>query len=406
MRLQLLLGYFLVFTTFAQQTLPIWLDSTAIKREIVLSANGQVHSNHLAAPVSRKILFGGFITDAEIDKSTKQLKNQGLNLSGAVVNADLIYTDYAKNLFGKKNLGYAITAGHQTYFGTSYRSDVFRLLSQGNTNTPEIIDLTDARYYQMSHHKLGFGVVDKKTRSTFALNLIGASGYQNFDLMNGIFRQNADKDTTDIILIGSYMGNNSAQFLRGVGLGIDVDLRMPVKVKDKEVIIQVLASNIGLVRMNKNTFSYQLDTNYRYTGFDLQTIENIANNAEFSLQDSLNIVRQTGASSQWLPGFVQVAKIVDRSSPKSLQAFYGLNVYTQVLYMPQAYVGVHWRAGDKFSSGMHGHLGGFGAARLGIYADYRFGQFNLGLSTQDLLGTAFNLGFGHSLLFRLSWQQK
>lgn len=406
MRLVAILLFVCVSLVNAQQTLPIWHDSTEIKREIVVNANAQVQSNHLIAPISRKILFGGFITDAEIDKSVGKLKTQGLNRTGAIVNADLIYTDYTQNLFGKKQFGYVITAGHQTYFGTSYQSDVFRLLAQGNIQTPEIVDLTDTRFYQMSHHKLGFGVLDKKTRSTFSLNVIGAAGYQNFDLMNGVFRQNQDRDTTDIILIGTYMGNNSAQFLRGVGLGLDVDLRMPVKINDKAITIQVLAQNVGLVRMNASTYSYNLDTNYRYTGFNLQQIQNIANNAEFSLQDSLNIIRQNGASTQWLPGFVQVAKIVDRNLSQPLQAFYGLNVYTQILYMPQAFAGVHWQANEKFAAGLHGHLGGFGAARLGAYAELRAGQFSLGLSSQDVLGTAANIGFGHSLLFRLSWQQK
>jgi len=394
------------FISFAQQTLPISHDTTTIKREFVLHSSGQIHSNHLNAAASRKILFGGFITDDEIGKSVDKLKTDGINRTGAVFNVDVVYSDYEANLFGKKQFGYVITAGHQTFLGTSYPSDVFRLLSQGNTQTPETIDLTDTRFYQMSHHKLGFGILDKKSRSSFALNIIGASGYQNLDMMNGVFRQNASKDTTDVILIGSYSGNNSAQFLRGLGMGVDVDLRMPVKIKEKEVIVQVLAQNVGFVRMNNNTYNYQLDTNYRYTGFNLQQIQELANNADFMLEDSLNLVRQTGGSTQWLPGFVQVAKIVNRDSEQKFQAFYGLNVYTQIIYMPQVFAGAHWQANEKISAGIHGHLGGFGGARLGCYAEMRLGQFNLGLSSQDILGTAANLGFGHSLLFRLSWQQK
>lgn len=397
---------FLGQVTFAQQTLPIAHDSTVLKREFVLHSSAQLHSNHLNAAASRKILFGGFITDDEIGRAVDQLKEDGINRTGAVFNLDMVYADYQANLFGKKQWGYVVTAGHQTYLGTSYQSDVFRLLAQGNTQTPEIVDLTDTRFYQMSHHKLGFGILEKQTRSYFALNFIGSAGFQNMDMMNGVFRQNSTKDTTDLILIGSYSGNTSAQFLRGLGVGIDVDLRMPVKVKDKEVIVQVLAQNVGFVNMNKNTYNYQLDTTYRYTGFNLQQIQDLTDNPSFILEDSLNLARQTGSSTQWLPGFVQVAKIVNRNAPQKFQAFYGLNVYTQIIYMPQAFAGAHWQANEKFAAGIHGHLGGFGGARLGCYAEMRLGQFNLGLSSQDILGTAANLGFGHSLLFRLSWQQK
>lgn len=397
---------FSIYFGLAQQTLPISHDSTALKREIVVQSGAQIHSNHLSSAVSNKILFGGFIDDSEIDKSFNNLSKNGMNRTGALVNLDFIYSDYERNFFGKKQLGYVITGGHQSYFASTYKSDLFRLLARGNAQSPEITDLTDTRFYQMSHHKLGFGVLDKKTRSYFALNFVGASGFQNFDLMNGIFKQNQEKDTTDIILIGAYSGNTSAQFLRGIGMALDVDLRMPLKIKDKEHIIQILAQNVGFVRMNKNTFNYNLDTSYRYTGFTFNQIQNIADNPEFSLQDSLGISPNRRGENQWLPGFIQVAKIVNQNSAQKYQAFFGLNIYTQIIYLPQAFAGVHMKVNERFSAGLHGHLGGFGLARLGAYAQMKLGQFNLGLSSQDILGTAANIGFGHSLLFRLSWQQK
>jgi hypothetical protein len=406
MRHIFLIIIFLASFALAQQTLPIWHDSTELKREITVFSSAQIHSNHLSAPISRKILFGGFIDEAQISRSVDKLKENGLNRTGAIFSANFIFSDYTVNLFGKANLGLVINAGHQTYFGTTYRKDIFRLLALGNEQAPEISELADTRFYQMSHYNLGFGVLDKKTRSTFSLGLVGASGFQNFDLMNGIFRQNPNKDTTDIILIGTYLGNKSSPFIRGLGLALDVDLRMPVRIKQKDVLIQVLAQNAGFVRMNDKTFNYVLDTNFRYTGFNLQQIQDLANNEDFSLIDSLNIAPKNGNSCQWLPGFVQVAKIVNRNLDQKFQAFYGLTVYTQIIYMPQAFLGGHYKFNEKVSAGVHGHLGGFGGMRLGCYAEMRLGQFNMGLSSQDILGTAANLGFGHSLLFRISWQQK
>ena len=390
----------------AQQTIPIAHDSTKILRELVVHGSGQIQSNHLTSAISRKILFGGMISDEEIRKSTNNLRDSGLNRTGAVVNLDMVYTDYTANLFGKKQFGYVLTAGHQTYFGSTYQDQAFQLFAQGNANAPQLNDLTDTRFYQMSHHKLGFGILEKKTRSSFSLNFIGVVGYQDFDLMNGVFNQNSNKDTIDLVLIGSLTGNNSAQFLKGVGLGLDVDLRMPIQINKKEIYVQVLAQNLGFVRMNKNSFNYNMDTTYRFSGFDLQQVQNVSNNPDFSLVDSLNITRNEAVNYQWLPGFVQVAKIVNRNSLQRLQAFYGMNLYTHIAYMPQVFAGSHWQATNNLSFGLHGHLGGFGNARLGGYAEMRLGNFCVGLSSQDLLGTAANIGFGHSLLFRLSWQQK
>jgi hypothetical protein len=181
---------------------------------------------------------------------------------------------------------------------------------------------------------------------------------------------------------------------------------VPVVLGKHKVLIQLSAQNVGFVRYNRASFSYDVDTNYRYTGFTLNQIQDLSNNEAFSLADTLNLVRQTGGKNVWLPGFLQVAKIVDRNSSNTFQSFFGLNVYTQIMYLPQAFAGVHWQPNRVFAAGLHGSYGGFGGARIGFYADVKLGQFRMGLSSQDVLGTFVNKGYGHSLLFRLTWQQK
>lgn len=406
MRYLAILFSFTTIIAFAQQTLPVWHDTTVIKRELVWQSSGQIHSSHVGSDISRMILFGGHISDEMKEKSFKTLSNNGLNRTGAVLSSDLIYHDYTINLFKKKEYGLVVLAGYQNYFSTSYRSDVYRLLANGNADMSGIIDLTDTRFFQMSHQKLGFGLLDKKSRSTFAISLINSAGFQNFDIINGVFRQSENKDTTDFILVGNYSGNSLGGFSNGLGAAIDVDMRIPVTFGKKHVLLQITAQNVGFVRYNRASFQYDIDTNYRYAGFTLNQIQNLGGGEEFSVTDTLNLVRQSGGKTQWLPGFVQVAKIVDRSSSQTFQSFFGLNVYTQIIYLPQAFAGVHWQANRFFAAGIHGSYGGFGGARIGFYTDALLGQFRVGLSSQDVLGTIANSGYGHSLLFRIAWQQK
>ncbi len=406
MRYLAILFSFTSALAFAQQTLPMWHDSTSIKREIVWQSNAQIHSSHLGSDISRMILFGGFITDEMKGNSFKLLSNNGLNRTGAILSSDLIYHDYTINLFKKKEYGLVILAGYQNYFASSYRSDVFRLLANGNSGMSGIIDLTDTRFFQLSNQKLGFGLLDKKTRSTFAVSLVNSAGFQNFDIINGVFRQSENNDTTDLILVGNYMGNSLGGFSNGLGAAIDVDMRIPVTFGKKKVLIQIAAQNVGFVHYNRASYRYDIDTNYRYTGFTIDQIQNFGNNEEFSFVDSLNLVRETGGQTQWLPGFLQVAKIVDRNANQTFQSFFGLNVYTQIIYLPQVFAGIHWQANRIFAAGLHGSYGGFGGARIGFYTEALLGQFRVGLSSQDVLGTLANSGYGHSLLFRIAWQQK
>jgi hypothetical protein len=398
--------WFFTFSSFAQQTLPVWHDSTVIKREIVWQSGAQMHSNHLGSDIGRMILFGGFVNDEMKENSFRFLRANGMNRTGGVINSDLVYTDYTIDLFKKKQYGLVILAGYQNYFAASYPSDLFKLIANGNADFDGNIDLTNSRFFQMDHQKLGFGIVDKKTRSTFALSFVNSAGFQSADIINGVFMQNENKDTTDLLLIGSYKGNGLRGGANGLGAAIDVDMRIPVLVGKNKVLIQLTAQNVGFVRYNRASFQYDVDTNYRYTGFSLNQIQNFSQNDAFSLADTLNVRRQSGGQTVWLPGFLQVAKIVDRNSENSFQSFFGLNVFTQIIYLPQAFAGVHWQPNKTFAAGLHGSYGGFGGARIGCYADALFGQFRVGLSSQDLLGTVANKGYGHSLLFRLAWQQK
>jgi hypothetical protein len=299
-----------------------------------------------------------------------------------------------------------LLAGHQTYAGATYRSDVYRLLTEGNATAPENIDLTDTRFYSLSHQKLGFGLVDKKTRSSFALSLVNSAGFQNFSLTNGLFNQSPFHDTTNILLLGNYSGNSLGGLSNGIGFAIDLDFRLSIKVADKDAVIQILAQNLGMVRYNRASFDYTLNNSYQYTGFTLDGLQSITQQETFDIADTLNLSKQTGGTNQWLPGLIQVAKIVDRNSEQVFQSFFGVNVYTQIMYLPQVYAGIHWQSNKKYAAGFLGSYGGFGGPRIGMYVDALIGGFRLGISSQDLLGSLTNSGFGNALAVRLVWQQK
>lgn len=134
MRLIFFLISFTHLVSFAQQTLPVWHDSTQIQREVQWLSSGQLHSSHIGSGMSRIFLFGGFIDDAMKAQSFKTLSNNGLNRTGAVISSDLVYTDYSVNLFGMKEFGLVVLAGYQNYFAASYRSDLYRLLANGNAD--------------------------------------------------------------------------------------------------------------------------------------------------------------------------------------------------------------------------------------------------------------------------------
>src|SRR5690554_7576462 len=86
-----------------------------------------------------------------------------------------------------------------------------------------------------------------------------------------------------------------------------------------------------------------------------------------------------------LPGFLQVGKVVLANSPTKVQSFFGVRMYTNRVYRPLIYAGVHYQPINQFSVGAQGSFGGYGNFRLGLYANFVTKQLLIGLGTEDVL---------------------
>src|SRR5690554_6384496 len=101
-----------------------------------------------------------------------------------------------------------------------------------------------------------------------------------------------------------------------------------------------------------------------------------------------------------LPGFLQVGKVVLANSPTKVQSFFGVRMYTNRVYRPLIYAGVHYQPINQFSVGAQASSGGYGKFRLGLYANFVTKQRLVGLGTEDVLGAIFGSQYGHSALLK------
>lgn len=393
----------------AQEILPIQHDTTALKGEIILHGQGFHQSNTVRTEFANTLLFGGYITDEMKENSLKNAAGRSRNRFGGVLSSGMEYRNYDVNLFGKSDWGFLVKVGYETFAGAQFTRDAFSLIFKGNAHVEnDYANLTDIRAEQLSFQKVGFGIVDKKSKSAITINFINGQSFNKLNLANGEYRQSANTDSISLLLKGDFNRSSGSGFSQGQGVAFDADFRIEIPwMRTKKAYIQLRAENIGLVFFNKQSQAYGFDTMYRYSGFKFnQLMDGGLTGDDFSLADSLNITPTNGGKAVWLPGFIQIAKIVDRANPAKLQSFFGLNVYTNITYLPQVFVGMHYQPIANLAIGGQLSYGGFGELRGGLYADFKMKNLFIGIGTHDVFGAVSKNGLGQSILGRVTWQIK
>lgn len=402
---------FFGFVANAQRILPLQQDTSLLKHQISMFGNAFYLSNTLENDFTKKILFGGYITDEIKARSMRLMASAPRNRIGSSISGEIDYANYNINLFGNKKWGMIIRAGYEMYTAVRFTKDAFQLGFVGNTNLEyNQAKLDKIRLNSITYQKIGFGAIDKKTKSSIVLNFINSSSFYKGNIDKGLYTQTPSYDSIGLQLKGDLAYNaNKKNFFNGQGFAFDFDFRVPINWgKGKKTYIQILAKNIGLVFFNQQTTHYAVDTSYHYTGFKFKQLlsGNRLLSKDFSLMDSLNIRSKSKSEVVWLPGYIQVGKIVDRNNPAHWQPFFGINIYTSLICLPQIYAGVHFQPAKWFAAGASVSVGGFGLLRGGLYFDFRMKDFAIGVATNDLYGLFSKRGYGTSAQFRLTWQIK
>lgn len=385
------------------QLLPIQYDTLIRSQEIIASGNGEYSTSGIENALSSKFILGGFVTDEIKDASFDHHK--GINRAGGFLNAELEYRNYNVKLFKNKDWGIVGKAGYSVFGGMLYSKDTYGLAMYGNSrylgDTAELSGL-DMGY--TFYQKIGFGFIDRKTKSSITLNAYNVSNYGFGGLRQGTLIQDANGDTIQLVMDGEFAFTNSNNFNQGLGFGVDVDVKMPISIKEGEVAyVQFQARNIGVAHLYEKQKVYRVDSTFTYSGFELNQLFG----DEAVILDSISVLDTLGVSSSLekrtflLPGFIQVGKIVDRSKDKTLQSFFGIRLFPTLIYVPYLYAGAHIKATDWLSFGANVGYGGFTNFRGGVYSSFDWKSVSLGIATEDIIGALSKKGRGQSLYVRL-----
>lgn len=388
---------------FAQQLLPIQHDTNAYNQEYIINGVADFGATSIQNSLSSKFLFGGNITNEIKDNS--YTKHKGINRLGVDFSSEFEYRNMKVNLFKKENLGFIIKAGYYTYVSSLYSKDLFGLTFYGNENyLGENANFSGTRFSSMSFQKIGFGAINKKTKSTVSLNFYSISNYAEGNIREGKLFQSASGDSVSLTFDGEFQYASTNTFVKGYGIGVDLDFRIPVVLREgKTSYIQFLAKNLGVAHIYSAVTRYAADTIISFDGFTFNQLVGDANifNSNSSILDTLGIDSTSITKVRFLPGFIQIGKIVDVMCTSKVQSFFGVRMYPSVSYVPMIYAGVHYKTTKWLDLGANVSYGGYTALRFGLYSQINLKKFAVGISSEDLVGFVSKSGMGQSIILRL-----
>lgn len=399
-----LISMLFIGTIFSQQLLPVQHDTTHFSQEIILTGNGEYSATSLRNDLVSKLFWGGEITESI--KQSSLLKHKGINRFGIDLNSEIEYRNFNVHLFNKPAYGLIVKAGAYAIGSAAYSKDAFGTIFFGNADyLGQTANLSGTNFSFISFQKVGFGCINNTSKSSLSFNFYSVNDYFGSRFQKASYTQNDDGTSLSIPLKGEFKTTQGKSFIKGAGVGIDFDSRFSVQLNPKrKATFQILAKNIGLVNYYTGLDTYQVDSTYSFDGFSIQQLIGNASLTVLSsstLVDTIKIQHTIEKKTLFLPGFIQIGKIINDNDSSKIQAFYGLRMYPSLAYVPLLYLGGQYSVNKHIQLGIQGSVGGFSTFKVGMYAVLKQSNWSIGIASQDVYGDFSKRGLGKSLLMRI-----
>lgn len=390
MRIKLVLSWalvcFIVGDHFAVDKI-----SNIYKRKIEVTGSYFINSTALNASFYQGLYTGKFIDVATKDQVSKRLTNN--NFFGVGAESKVLY--YSLPLFNR--WGIYAGAGYNLDLGTQFTADIFKLVFYGNeTYADKKADLSGIHVRYMESQSLHFGICghlggDSLTRMRtvqFGLNIVKGQNWYDIAIEKGSVFTEKNGEYLDIEMKGNMYQSDTASTGPGAFNGIGAGLNFSYKCENNNGVTFLLeATNVGIMQWNKNTIHNQVDTTFRFEGFEITNI--------FAIQDSTfnnisaedfgsNLKSEKTIQTMVLPFILHANYLYPLNDKTYLAA--DLNYKYWSTYIPKLILSYGYKFTKNISAEITGGYGGYSQLHAGINAKVAFKDFQLRAGASDLLG--------------------
>ena len=370
-----------------QMVTSVGFDTTQRKIAIDLSANGELTTSSLSNAFLFKVGFGGHISRSV---TQKEADRQGeIGRVGFYVDPELSVSLFDVRPFKSKPWGLKFQAGMLMTGAARIPGSFIGMAMVGNEPyLDKNIKLEGTTLEMMTAHKIGFGFVDAKTKSSVMLNAYGIQSMMKGALSGG---QMVFSNTGDFFLSmdGRFDQAKSHAYYVGAGVGVDASFNLKVgNNSGNDTYFNFSIRNLGVGFLNNPMERYVVDSSWNYNGFTLNGLSDVSERFDDIEQtmDELGIRKQEGPKAFLLPMQIHIGKLINESLTKRFQFSYGLRVYVQSAAIPFIYGNAHWRANSWLRVGAGLHYGGYGGLRGNVYVQGIWEKFVAGVHINNVVG--------------------
>jgi hypothetical protein len=356
------------------------------QQTIVLDTYGHYNSTGVRRQVADAFFYGGLIDSSQINQSLTKLSARntfGLQMGfNAQWQTPWALSKDAKN-WGS-SYRWILGAGIHQYGGIHFSKDLFGLVFQGGLPyMGDSLDISNLRVESTTFSKVGFGLVNNSTQSSFLVHFVAVQNHIAAALQKGTWLQDPASAQIDLALQGEaqFSGASPAAY----GVAFDLDNRFGSSENDEAPQqFQLQVQNFGIARSNSTT-KFELDGSIQYAGFSLAQWQQASlNELSDAFLDSLGYEKSTESSWILLPAQFQLAKVINWDSPQRLEAYYGAQFMLRQTYTPLIYAGAHYKVKKAWQTGLGMAYGGFGGLRVQAYSALHFKRSQLLLRSDNI----------------------
>lgn len=387
----------------------LWLmdsDSALIHSSVVFdfTANAGWQSNSLEREMLDKLLFGGYIDAALIDRQANRTSDF-LRLGGGY-DANLRFWIMRDSALHSNDWGWQVQLQSRAHLDVAMPIDLFRIAFQGNS--PNYLDRTanfDETWADLAiYQKFGLGLVHKPTQSGFVLSAVNGQQFERLHLTRGALYTSESGDSIAVMGNGTWLRSDTSTlgFGTGNGIGIALDGVLNLPLKASKGIVSIGVQDLGFVAWNDATQRAKIDTLWSFSGVNIAELINDSAQVWPQLDESLYSSNETGRRKRWLPGMVYTRlmhQVGTRDFIDVTLMFRPINAF-----IPQFSLGYHYRLPGSALVGVNATYGGYGAVRFGLSAEKWFGNsWFASLATDDIYGLIAQRGQGMHAGVRITY---
>ncbi len=386
---------------FSQNYFPSYYDTTYTKGEIIIEGKADLLSSSLNNNIVNKLLYGGTISENEINASLSKHKES--NRMQLEANAELEYRNY--QIFPQSKWGLILKTGVFISGSSIYSKDFAQFGILGNASSVgQVLNLSPTLLSTTSYSKIGIGMINKKTKNSISLTLFEILNHTQASILNGTLYTNELGNSIDIENLSFESSNyQKKKGTHNWGVGIDLDLKIPITTFfDKTITLQIITKNIGIGIITQQNQIYQIDSSFHYSGFQIDQLSSITNLTGDYLLDTLSIIKSNDYNLISLPGYLQAGKINLSTSSNKFQTYYGCRIYPNFAFIPFLFSGVSYKLNQYLTFGVSENYGITNQLRTGLFMQVTSKYLSFTIGSENIINSFRSQGKGQSFQFKLA----